>query len=71
MDNELLMEYECVRRSGVTNMFDYKSVYRVARENGLTNLANACLDTAAYADVLRNYRVVSESEYQNWLKSRP
>jgi hypothetical protein len=48
-------EYESIRQSGITNMFDVKTVKRIAEELEYDSLLEYCGDFEKYAKVLENY----------------
>ncbi len=48
-----MYQYEAVRRSGVSNMFDYPRVIGLAKVLGLQDLA--AVTKKEYVDILSNY----------------
>ncbi len=50
---KVIAQYEAVRRSGLTNMFDRRAVQRIAYENDFYELVNAAEDS--YREILTGY----------------
>lgn len=50
---DMLRDYEVIRRSGVTNMFDYYNVIRVAKKAKINSIAKLSRDD--YMELLMNY----------------
>ena len=50
---ETMEEYETIRSSGVTNMFDYFNVIKIAKKIGLKSLAKLTRDD--YTELLMNF----------------
>lgn len=50
---EMLKEYEVIRRSGATNMFDYYNVIKVAKKAKINSIAELTRDE--YKELLMNY----------------
>ncbi len=48
-----MYQYEAVRRSGASNMFDYPRVMQIAQMLGLVDLG--ALTKKEYVDILSNY----------------
>ena len=50
---ETMEEYEIIRSSGATNMFDYFNVIKIAKKTGLKSLAKLTRDN--YKELLINF----------------
>lgn len=50
---EMLEDYEVIRRSGITNMFDYDNVIRVAKKVKIKTIAKLSCDE--YMELVMNY----------------
>jgi hypothetical protein len=64
--DELLYEYEYVRQSGHTNMFDYKTVCELAKEFGLARLIFVAEYPQTYSQLQQGYRDVDPVQYAAW-----
>lgn len=67
-EKELMMEYEYVRQSGKTNMFDVGAVLRLAKKFKLNLLAK--LSAKEYASLLGRYRRLDAEEFKKWKKQK-
>lgn len=57
---EVMEEYEILRSSGVTNMFDYKTVMQYAEEFELEHLLSVIKNRFDYSHLLSNYNMYME-----------
>ena len=53
MTKEIMQQYEYIRKSGVTNMFDYNNVIRYAEQFGFDDLAEVTYKE--YKNILMNF----------------
>lgn len=69
---EDLFEYEAIRRSGITNMFDRWAVKMLADTHKLNRLAKIAEDARLYSKLLQTYGTVDlpENRYQDWFEGR-
>lgn len=51
-----LEEYEIIRESGLTNMFDRNAVHNLAKKFGFPELKEASKDNKTYGELLKNYK---------------
>lgn len=56
IQKEIIQQYEDIRQSGLTNMFDYTAVKYIAKQLGFDALYNFIKDDMEYySSVLRNF----------------
>jgi hypothetical protein len=56
IDSEIFVQYEKIRESGLTNMFDRNRVLQIAEQIGFDELTEFIEeDNANYGKILRNY----------------
>lgn len=55
---EVMIQYETIRRSGMTNMFNYFNVIQIAKKNKLKELASFSMDD--YKELLMNFSKLME-----------
>ncbi len=71
--NELLMQFEFVRRSGMCNMFDRCCVLGMAIQNDFAELSTVASVRRSYGDFLgsvaQDYQV-NDVDYEMWLAQR-
>jgi len=58
-EKKIMAQYEAVRRSGLTNMFDKHAVMRIASDNDFHDLVVAAEEN--YGDILKRYSEVMKS----------
>lgn len=54
MNKEIMIEFEIIRKTGITNMFDYYTVISLARKAKLKNIAKLTYDE--YKHFLLNFK---------------
>jgi vacuolar-type H+-ATPase subunit C/Vma6 len=60
IDGEVFKQYEAIRQSGLTNMFDRLTVTRIARQMGFDELV-AEIKKGNYGKILQNYTKAVEA----------
>jgi hypothetical protein len=75
MNQTLLYQYEAVRASGLTNMFDTQAVHKIAEQCQFTELAQATLTPQHYSNVIVELAdaysaepVGNTADYQAWFQ---
>ena len=69
-DPVLMLEYEAVRRSGVTNMLDLTNVRSIAEQLGLSKLEKMSRAPQSYSKLLMAYTEPDEVTFQAWLRTK-
>lgn len=52
---KIIQQYELIRQSGLTNMFNWTNVRYIAKKIGHTELYNFIKDMESYSSILRNF----------------